>query len=1246
MSWIQDIVNPKARQWEEFYRNRWQHDRVVRSTHGVNCTGGCSWMVYVKDGIITWEMQATDYPNLEAGIPPYEPRGCQRGISFSWYIYSPLRVKYPYLRGVLMDLWREAKSKQSDPVDAWASIVENETRRRSYQRARGKGGFRRSTWDEVLEIIAASTIYTVKKYGPDRVIGFSPIPAMSMLSYAGGARFLQLLGGVALSFYDWYSDLPPASPETWGEQTDVAESADWYNSKYIAVMGSNLSMTRTPDVHFAAEARHAGAKMVVLSPDFSQVSKYADWWIPINAGQDGAFWMAVNHVILQEFHHDRPTLYFLDYVKRYTDAPFLIVLEKHLDGRRSPDRARRRSGDPAEQRGSEENGETYTPGRMLRAARLARYQEVENGEWKFLVLDKTSGEPRMPQGTLGFRWQKEKGQWNLELKDGLDGAEIDPLLTLLDHHDEVLPVAITEFAAGKTFRRGVPVKYVETADGRLPVATVYDLLMAQFGVNRGLDGNYPAGYDDEETPYTPAWQEKFTGIDRQTVVQFAREWAATAEKTEGQCSIIIGAGINHWYHNNLIYRAGIVGLMLTGCVGRNGGGLNHYVGQEKIAPISAWAPIAFALDWVKPPRLQNTPSFHYVHSDQWRYERGFAEYQPVAQESPLVQGSVLSPSALLRTGLAKGHTMDLQVKAVRMGWFPFYPQFNRSSIEVVREAEQAGARDDQEIVAWTVEQLKERKLRFAVEDPDAPENWPRVWFIWRGNALMSSAKGHEYFLRHYLGTHDNAIADEIAGDAVREVIWREEGPQGKFDLVVDINFRMDTSALYSDIVLPTATWYEKDDLNSTDMHSYIHPLSAAVPPCWESRSDWDIFKAVAQKVSELAQVHLPQPVRDIVASPLLHDTPAEMAQPTVKDWAKGECEPIPGVTMPNLVVVERDYVNLYNRFIALGPGVREGGIGAHGIRWSVADLYDELTETQPVAWNGRRYPSLDNAVDAANVILHLAPETNGESAYRAFKAEEEKVGLPLADLAEGNRGVRLTFAHLQQQPRRLLTSPIWSGIMTDGRAYSSYCINVERLVPWRTLTGRQHFYLDHEGYIAFGENLPTYKPRPDPLAFGDIVKSKPEGKTIQLNYLTPHGKWNIHSTYSDNHRMLTLSRGVHPLWMNDQDAEEIGVQDNDWVEVYNDHGVVVTRAVVSARMPRGLCFIYHSPERTIAVPRSPLRGNRRAGGHNSLIRTRLKPVLLMGGYGHLTYAFNYWGPTGVNRDTFVLVRKLEGGPQY
>jgi nitrate reductase alpha subunit len=1210
MSWIQEIANPQARQWEEFYRNRWQHDKVVRSTHGVNCTGSCSWMIYVKDGIVTWELQALDYPSLQPGLPPYEPRGCQRGISFSWYQYSPVRVKYPYMRGVLMDLWRKAKEEHKDPVEAWTAVIEDEAGRKAFHQARGKGGFRRTSWDEVLEIIAASTMYTVKKYGPDRIIGFSPIPAMSMLSYAGGSRFLQMLGAVSMSFYDWYSDLPPASPETWGEQTDVAESADWFNAKFIASVGSNMSMTRTPDVHFAAEARHNGTKLVVFAPDFNQVAKFADWWVPVNAGQDGAFWMAVNHVILNEFHHQTPTPYFMDYARRYTDSPFLVVL-------------------------NESNG-SYVPGRMLRAGQVERTRDVENGEWKFLVWDELSNEPRMPQGSLGFRWQKQKGQWNLEQKDGLDGSEISSQLSFLNASDEQLTVSFAEFGEGKSFQRSVPVRYIETTDGKVAVATVYDLLMSQYGVGRGLEGDYPADYDDENLSYTPAWQERYTGIDRQTVIQFAREWATTAVKTEGKCMIIIGAGVNHWYHNNLIYRACIGTLLLTGCVGRNGGGLNHYVGQEKLAPAAPWAAMAFATDWQKPPRQMNSPSFHYVNSDQWRYERTYTEPQPVPR-----------PMDEHNRDMPQEHTLDANIRAVRMGWLPSYPQFNVSSLEIVRKAEQAGAKSDAEIRQWVVDQLKSGELKFAVQDPDAPENWPRLWFIWRGNALNASAKGQEYFFKHYLGTHHQIISDEVDKSSFQEVNYRDEAPEGKLDLVVDINFRMDTSALYSDIVLPTASWYEKDDLNTTDMHSFIHPLASAVPPSWESKSDWDIFRILAGKVSELAETHMPEPVRDLVAMPLQHDTPAEMAQAHIRDWARGECEPIPGVTMPNFVVTERDYVNLGKRFISFGPKVQKEGLAIHGIHWDVDDLYQQLLDSRPtVTWNGQTYPSLEIARDAANIILHLAPETNGEVAYRAFQAEEERMGLKLTDLAEPTRATRMTFNDLTQQPRRLLNSPIWTGIVTDGRPYSAYVLNVERLVPWRTLTGRQHFYLDHEGYLAYGEHLPTYKPRPDPLAFGDLDKSHSEGKTIQLNYLTPHAKWHIHSNYFDNDRMLTLSRGLEPLWLSEKDAKKIDVVDNDWVEVYNDHGVTVTRAIVSARIPSGLCILYHAPERTVSMPKSPMRGNKRAGGHNSPTRIHLKPSLMVGGYGQFTYAFNYWGPTGVNRDTFILVRKLPGKPEF
>ena len=1200
MGWITDIISPETRKWEEFYRNRFQHDKVVRSTHGVNCTGGCSWQIHVKDGIVVWETQQLDYPLLEDSLPPYEPRGCQRGISFSWYLYSPLRIKYPLVRGALIDAYRAAKERTGDPLKAWEALQDDAELRSRYQNARGKGGFRRASWDELMELMAAANIHTAKKYGPDRVIGFSPIPAMSMLSYAAGSRFLQLFGGVNLSFYDWYCDLPPAFPEIWGEQTDVAESADWYNAKMIADMGACLNMTRTPDCHFFAESRHNGTKTVVFSPDLSMVTKYADQWVPLHAGSDGAFWMAVSHVILKEFHHEKRTPYFHEYTKRYTDSPYLVVIEPE--------------------------GDHYKPGRLLRAGELAEFKDIENGEWKFLNIDEQSGRLVVPKGAMGHRYGKEAGKWNLKPENSIDDQPYDPALTLLDRHDAVLSTEFTEFGMKRKALRGVPVRYVETTRGKLAVATIYDLIMAQYGVGRGLAGDYPGDYADRDAAYTPAWQEVLTGVDSRTVLQFAREWGDTAAATRGKCMIIIGAGINHWYHANLMYRAGAMALMLTGCVGRNGGGLNHYVGQEKLAPQDSWSTLAMGRDWQGAVRLQQGPLWHYINTCQYRYDGQYSAYNTVPENA-----------------ITAKHTADTIFTAVRNGWMPFYPQFKQNTLELGREAVSQGAKDDAGIVNHVLEKLKSKRLEYSVADPEAAENHPRVWYIWRGNAIMGSMKGHEYALKHYLGTHSNAIAVD-SDEHPKEVKWHDVAPRGKMDLVVDLNFRMDSSALYADIVLPAASWYEKADMNSTDMHSFIHPLSAAIAPVWESKTDWDIFREMARVTSEAAKKYLPEPQVDIVAAPLSHDSVDEISQPRIQDWYKGECEAIPGKTMHKLAVVRRDYTRLYEKFIALGENVKTQGLGAHGNHYLCAEEYDQMLASThfPVERvNGKAYPSLKEVTSAINAILHLSTLTNGALNVRAYRNMEKKTGLELADLAQGSEDVRMRYADLQAQPRRYNTSPLWSGLMTGGRAYAAFTYNVERLVPWRTLTGRQHFYLDHEMYIAYGEHLPTYKPSPRPELYGDLKETLKDGKAKVLNCLTPHGKWKIHSTYGDTLRMKTLSRGCHPFWINDQDAAEIGVVDNDWVEVYNDHGVYCTRACVSARIPPGVCIVYHVPERTVGIPKSQVRGSKRAGGHNSFSRVHLKPNLLCGGYGQFSYHFNYWGPIASNRETHVTVRKMD-----
>ncbi len=332
------------RDWEDGYRSRWQHDNIVRSTHGVNCTGSCSWKIYVKNGLVTWETQQTDYPRTRPDMPNHEPRGCPRGASYSWYLYSANRLKYPQMRKLLLSLWRAARAEHADPVDAWAAIMADPAATRRYKQARGRGGFVRTSWAEANELIAAANVYTAKTFGPDRIIGFSPIPAMSMISYAAGTRYLSLIGGTCLSFYDWYCDLPPASPMTWGEQTDVPEAADWYNSSYIIAWGSNVPQTRTPDAHFFTEARYKGTKTVAVTPDYAEVAKLCDLWLHPKQGTDSALALALGHVILQEFYINRQSGYFLDYVRRYTDMPMLVLLEPR-DG-------------------------YYAAGRMLRAADL------------------------------------------------------------------------------------------------------------------------------------------------------------------------------------------------------------------------------------------------------------------------------------------------------------------------------------------------------------------------------------------------------------------------------------------------------------------------------------------------------------------------------------------------------------------------------------------------------------------------------------------------------------------------------------------------------------------------------------------------------------------------------------------------------------------------------------------------------------------------------------------------------------
>ena len=176
---------------------------------------------------------------------------------------------------------------------------------------------------------------------------------------------------------------------------------------------------------------------------------------------------------------------------------------------------------------------------------------------------------------------------------------------------------------------------------------------------------------------------------------------------------------------------------------------------------------------------------------------------------------------------------------------------------------------------------------------------------------------------------------------------------------------------------------------------------------------------------------------------------------------------------------------------------------------------------------------------------------------------------------------------------------------------------------------------------AFGEGFCVYKPAVDLKTTAKVLGKHPNGeKEIVLNFLTPHQKWGIHSTYSDNMRMLSLSRGGPHVWISEIDAKKAGLIDNDWVEVFNINGTITARVVVSQRIPETMILMYHAQEKIVNVPGSEVSG-KRGGIHNSVTKTVLKPTHMIGGYAQLSWGFNYYGTVGTNRDEFVVVRKMK-----
>ena len=491
--------------------------------------------------------------------------------------------------------------------------------------------------------------------------------------------------------------------------------------------------------------------------------------------------------------------------------------------------------------------------------------------------------------------------------------------------------------------------------------------------------------------------------------------------------------------------------------------------------------------------------------------------------------------------------------------------------------------------------------------------------------LASVADNRRFSIFQNLGNHSSGCKLDAGALAAAGSVIREAIAEGT-DLVVINKFghaEIDNRGLLSE---------------------YLAAISSGIPvlTTLQSKTDWEIYKGFAKKFSELAKNYIGVR-KDVVLTPLMHDSPQELGQPfDPKDWKHGECDPIPGKTMPAITVVERDYGAIYEKFTSVGPLLEKVNNNGKGMAWDTKHEVEFLRKLNGVQASGagKGQPKIETAIDACEMILTLAPETNGHVAKKAWEALGKATGRDHTHLINSSEHTAIRFRDIVAQPRKIVTSPIWSGVESEEVCYNAGYTNVHELIPWRTITGRQQFYQDHKWMRDFGEHLCVYKPAVDFKTTKKLLGKYPNGnKEITLNFLTPHQKWGIHSTYSENLRMLTLFRGGPNVWISEVDAKKAGIVDNDWVEVFNANGTIACRAVVSQRIPETMILMYHAQEKIVHTPAGEV-SQKRGGIHNSVTRAILKPTHMIGGYAQLAYGFNYYGTVGSNRDEWVIVRKM------
>lgn len=283
---LSDKPAPAYTGYKDVWRSQWMWDKVVRGTHLINCwyQAACSWDVYVRDGLVYREEQAAEYPQTNADVPDFNPRGCQKGCSFSQRIYDPTRIRYPLKR-----------------------VGE-----------RGSNQWQRVSWDQALDEIADKYLQTILEDGSDCVI-WDQGPGIDMgTTSAGFMRLANFTRAIILDMVSETGDSHRGAAETIGTCGGERSADDFFYSDLILIWGSNPVYTQIPNAHFFTEAKYNGTKVITITPDYNASATKSDLWVPVKPATDGALALGICHLLVESNRID------VDFLREQTDMPLLV----------------------------------------------------------------------------------------------------------------------------------------------------------------------------------------------------------------------------------------------------------------------------------------------------------------------------------------------------------------------------------------------------------------------------------------------------------------------------------------------------------------------------------------------------------------------------------------------------------------------------------------------------------------------------------------------------------------------------------------------------------------------------------------------------------------------------------------------------------------------------------------------------------------------------------------------------------